>query len=140
MAWVNHRCLQMFLNVCPFNTHCKLSPVIALVKNIGVCGGIFIETESYSLLFTHQNMRAFCGQACPTLSVTVPLHLKRHWRSLKCTDALENGLITKRELRQPHTPLSFNSVSRTRNESNNSFPTSDFSQSKERNAKHSHPM
>lgn len=28
VAWVNNRCLQMFLNVCLFNSHCKLSPFI----------------------------------------------------------------------------------------------------------------
>ena len=34
MGWVNHRCLQMILNVCLFNSHCKISPFI--FDNVGI--------------------------------------------------------------------------------------------------------
>lgn len=54
VVWVNHRCLQVFLNGHLFSSHSQNNPFnrSALVKNIGVCGGVFMETESCPLLDT----------------------------------------------------------------------------------------
>lgn len=93
VGWINHRCLQIILNVCPFNSHCTISPFIFdSVGKEGRClGWCAMETESSSLLFTHQNIWGFEPSAVkPAPLPSVPSFFRKHWRFLKCIKALEN--------------------------------------------------
>lgn len=103
VGWVNHRCLQIILNVCLFNSQCNGKPfhlLAVLVKNVGVGGGVLMETESSSLLFTHQNIWGFePSEVKPAPLPSVPSFFRKHWRFLKCIKALENCSHNRQETR-----------------------------------------
>lgn len=132
VAWLNHRCLQMFLHVCLLNSHCKISPFIFYSLSKGhQCLWQCHRNQSCPLLGTYQNIWAFEPSVVKLAPASISVKIfRRYWRFLKCIHALENRLLTKKEHSRHagadacvyHLIMSFKSVSRTRDESNSGFP------------------